>query len=191
MERGKRDAEIVRLLKKRREEGMTALMEVYGRNVEWMTGKILGAWHREDIEECVSDIYMKIWQEIGTYEEEKGSLLAWIYGIGRHTAIDRWRKLAGEKTVPLADFGPQEALGIEPDFTDELAKRANARVIRETVHDMKAPDRHIFLMRYFYFMPVREIASRLGLSDKQVENRLRRGRKRLRKVLMQKGVMPG
>lgn len=185
-----RDEEIVRLLKRRQEEGMTALIEAYGHNVEWMAGKILGACHREDVEECVSDIYMKVWQEIEAYREEKGSLLLWIYGIARHTAIDRWRKIAGKQTVPLADFGPQEKLGIQPDFTNEISGKENARVIREAVHAMKAPDRHIFLMRYFYFLPVREIAARLGLSDKQVENRLRRGRKRLRKELMQKGVMP-
>lgn len=184
-----KEEEIIRLLREKPEDGVSAAMEAYGARVRGMVGRVLGAGQREEIEECVADIFVKVWQDIGSYCPEKGSLAFWILGIARHTAIDRLRRIAGKKTVPLPDVWEAESLGIVPDFSDEVARRENARIIREEVHAMKQPDRNIFLLRYFYFLPVREIADRLGLTHKQVENRLRRGRDRLKKGLARKGVV--
>lgn len=184
-----REEEIVRLLLTQPDAGMTAAMESYGQKVKWMVGRILGAGRKEDIEECVSDVFVKVWQEISAYSQERGSLLSWIYGIARHTAIDRLRKISGKDTVPLPDFLEEEGLGVTPDFSDSVAQRENAAVIREAVHGMKQPDRNIFLLRYFYFLTVKEIAERLGLTEKQVENRLRRGREKLKRELTERGVI--
>lgn len=184
-----REEEMIVLLQSRTEDGMAAVMECYGQKVKWMVSRILGADRKEDIEECAADVFVKVWQEFDSYSREKGSLLSWIYGIARHTAIDRLRKLSGKDTVPLFDFMEEERLGVTPDFSDSVAQRENQAVIRETVHGMKQPDRNIFLLRYFYFSPVKEIAGKLGLTEKQVENRLRRGRERLKKELTERGVI--
>lgn len=184
-----REEEIVRLLQSRQEGAVAAAMEHYGQRVERMVGNILGADRKEDIEECVSDVFMKVWQDAAGYDPEKGSLLSWIYAIARHTAIDRLRRLKGKDAMPLQDFAERECLGITPDFSDSVAQRENAAVIREAVHRMGQPDRNIFLLRYFYFLPVKEIAQQLGMSGKQVENRLRRGRQRLKKELTERGVI--
>lgn len=184
-----RDEDIVRLLQRQPEQGMAAAMESYGQKVKWMVSRILGADRKEDIEECVSDIFVKVWQEAAGFDPEKGSLLSWIYGITRHTAIDRLRRIAGKDSLPLSDFQEGESLGVTPDFSDSVAQKENMAVLREAVHGMKQPDRNIFLLRYYYFFPVKEIAEKLGLTQKQVENRLRRGRQRLKKELTERGVI--
>lgn len=168
---------------------MAAAMEVCGQKVKWMVSRILGSDRKEDIEECVSDVFVKVWQNIADYDGEKGSLFSWICGIARHTAIDRLRKIAGKNTLPLSDFQEAEHLGVTPDFSDSIARKENMVILREAVHGMKQPDRNIFLLRYYYFLPVREIADKLGLTQKQVENRLRRGRERLKKELTERGVI--
>lgn len=183
-----RDDEIIRLLCERPEEGMQAVMETYGRNVEWMVLQVLGRQRRQDAEECVSDVYVKLWQNADDFEEKKGSLLTWIYSIARNTAIDRLRRIAGRDTVPWPEYDGTETLGVVPDFSDEMVRKENAALIRETVHAMKQPDRTIFLLRYYYFLTVKEIADRLQMTPKQVENRLLRGRKKLKETLMKKGV---
>lgn len=184
-----REEEIVRLLLHQPEKGTAAAMEQYGQKVKWMVCQVLRNVRPEDVEECVADVFVKLWQDIPAFDEKKGSLTAWIYGVARHTAIDRLRRLTGKETVPLSDFEEKEGLGVSPDFSDETVKKENAAVIREAVHGMKQPDRNIFLLRYFYFLTVREIAQRLDLTEKQVENRLRRGRARLRKELTERGVI--
>lgn len=184
-----REEKLIVLLEADPEKGIAALQECYGPRVRWMVSRILGADRKEDIEECVSDVWVKVWQESKGYCRERGSLISWIYGIARHTAIDRFRRLAGKESLPFADFCGQEELGVNPDFADQAARRENARILREAVHGMKQPDRNIFLLRYFYFLSVKEIALKLELTEKQVENRLRRGRERLKKELTERGVI--
>ncbi len=183
------EEEIVRLLLEEPEKGIAAAMEQYGQKIKRMVKRVLYDAGEQETEECMADIFVKLWQDISAYDGEKGSLSAWIYGVARHTAIDRLRKNKGERAIPIADFGEEERLGIVPDFSDEVAKRENAAVIRAAVHGMKQPDRNIFLLRYFYFLPVKEIAVQLAMTEKQVENRLRRGRKKLKGELTKKGVI--
>lgn len=183
------EEEIVRLIKEEPEEGIAAAMQAYGARVRSMAERVLGASRQEDVEECVADIFVRVWQGIDTYCPQKAGLAFWILGIARHVAIDRLRRIAGKETWPLPDFKETERLGVTPDFSEEVARRENVRIIREAVHGMKQPDRSIFLLRYFYFLTVKEIADRLGMTDKQVENRLRRGRNRLKTVLTKKGVI--
>lgn len=184
-----REEEIIRLLIKEPEKGIAAAMEEYGQMVKRMVNRVLFDAGPEETEECTADIFVKLWQDISSFDGEKGNLSAWICGIARHTAIDRLRKRKGEKAVPIADFKDEERLGVAPDFSDEVVRRENAAVIRAAVHGMKQPDRNIFLLRYFYFLPVKEIARQLDMTEKQVENRLRRGRKKLKAELTKKGVI--
>ena len=53
---------------------------------------------------------------------------------------------------------------------------------------MKEPDRTIFLLRYFYFFKVKEIAERLELPPKKVENILSRRKKDLEEILLEGGI---
>lgn len=184
-----KEEEIVSLLLHQPEQGVSAAMEQYGGKVKWMVCQVLRDVRPEEVEECVADVFVKLWHNISSYEEKKGSLAAWIYGVARYTAIDRLRRLKGMETVPLADFEEWESLGVQPDFSEEVARKENAAVIRLAVHGMKQPDRNIFLLRYFYFLPVKEISQRLGMTEKQVENRLRRGRRKLKKELTERGVI--
>ena len=43
---------------------------------------------------------------------------------------------------------------------------------------MKSPDREIFIYRYFYQHSIKEIADKLALKAKTVENKLSRGKHR-------------
>ena len=58
------------------------------------------------------------------------------------------------------------------------------------MEELPPPDREIFLLRYYLYQPVKEIARRLGMTPKAVEHKLRRGRERLRKKLIERGVSP-
>ena len=61
--------------------------------------------------------------------------------------------------------------------------------MHEVIEDMKEPDHTIFLLRYFYFFTVREIAVQVNLKEDNVESRLRREAKKLRKKLLERGVL--
>ena len=53
---------------------------------------------------------------------------------------------------------------------------------------MREPDRTIFLLRYFYFFKVKDIAERLSLTPKKVENILSRRKQDLETFLREGGL---
>ena len=55
---------------------------------------------------------------------------------------------------------------------------------------MEPPDRDIFLRKYYLLESSRQIAAALGMSESAVNTRLSRGRDRLRRALLAKGVHP-
>ena len=53
---------------------------------------------------------------------------------------------------------------------------------------MKSPDKEIFTLRYFNQNTIKEIANKLVLKTKTVENKLARGKVKLRKQLINIGI---
>ncbi len=64
--------------------------------------------HKESAEEALTDAFLKIWDQIDSYDESKGTLFTWMYRIARNQAIDARRSRnfkAGEKSTELDDYG--------------------------------------------------------------------------------------
>ena len=67
-------------------------------------------------------------------------------------------------------------------------KKQQEQIIHRSVDEMDEPDRSIFILKYFYFLKNREIAEKLNISLKQVENRLARNKEKLKAKLMERGI---
>lgn len=176
---------ILQLLLQYPEDGLRAAINRYGKTVHWIVRNILG--RDAEVEECVSEIFVRLWQSAARFDENRGvSLASWLYGIARHTALDYRRK-----TQHQANHLPIEELDLQLDLNldDMLAREQNASVLRHVVDGLPPPDREIFVYRYFLELSTKEIAARLNLSVKQVENKLYRGRQKLRRQLIEKGVV--
>ena len=72
---------------------------------------------------------------------------------------------------------------------DDLSKKINNKIIYKTIDNMEEPDKSIFILRYFYFEKVKDISSRLDLSPKKVENCLYRQKYKLKKALIEGGII--
>lgn len=70
-----------------------------------------------------------------------------------------------------------------------MARNINGTILRQTVDALPPPDREIFIYRYFCELSVREIAERVSLTVKQVENKLYRGKLSLRTQLLERGII--
>lgn len=67
-------------------------------------------------------------------------------------------------------------------------KKQQEQIIHRSVDEMDEPDRSIFILKYFYFFKNREIAEKLNISLKQVENRLARNKEKLKAKLLERGI---
>ncbi|MCI9195315.1 MAG: sigma-70 family RNA polymerase sigma factor [Angelakisella sp.] len=179
------DRQLALLLKNDPARGLEAALDRYGGAVKVICAAILGAENRQEVEEAISDSFVALWKGLDKYDPEQ-PLSSWLYGIARRTAMNR-RKQMG-RTAPALEL-TEELPGEEADLTDQAAAQENARLLRQAVTELPPPDKEIFIRRYYLYETVNGIAARLGLPPKTVENKLCRGRQRLRRTLMERGVI--
>ena len=158
---------------------LSALMDAYASSVHHLVGNILsGRASKEDVEECVSDTFVSVWNRIGEYDAARGTLRTWIHIIAKYKALDYRRKLSPDRCqVAISDELLQDRGNLERTV---VLKSELDEVLRQ-VESLQPLDRAIFYRRYFYYESLESIAEETGLTRKAVENRLRRMRQSLRK----------
>ena len=182
---------IRKLLKNDPERGLNLAMDHFGPAVKWIAKTVLGSDSQQDIEECIAETFVRLWRSTAEndpvgrgFEQNRGTTLySYTCGIARHVAIDMVRRRP--KETPMAEAIESD---FEPDFAAQLAKEETWALVYETVDRLEPPDREIFLLRYWLELSVKRIAEVLELTEKQVENRLYRGKKKLREQLEERGI---
>lgn len=170
------DEKLIALIKKKPEKGLSVAIELYGGAVRTICRSVLE--NREDVEEAVSQVFYRLWKYSGSYNG-KGSLKSYIYSIARNAAFDAAKAAPVEYEWDNIDTETPETLFI---------KRQREQLIHQIVDELPEPDRSIFILKYFYFFKNREIAQKLNLSLKQVENKLARNKEKLRAKLIERGI---
>lgn len=187
IEKNLNDQQLILLLKNYPSEGLKYAIRIYGGAVKTICNNIIGFKNSDDVDECVSDIFVKLWKCIDQYNQKKeSSLKSYIYGIARYTAIDRKRSI--NKNVDLIPIEEND-IGCDFDFESETSKNINSALVREVIQELPPPDKQIFIYRYFFYYKIEDIALKLGLGFKTVENKLYRGKASLKKQLMERGVI--
>ncbi|MBR6046088.1 MAG: sigma-70 family RNA polymerase sigma factor [Ruminococcus sp.] len=177
------DEEIVSMLSKGDENGLTAAMSKYGRLVNSIASGMLTS--DEDCEEVVSDTFYKLWNSRDAYDPGRGSLKTYICTIGRSCTLNRLRQLELAETVPAEE----RDLGIDVDFSTACAADHNRRVIAECIRSLPMPDRDIFIRRFYYSQTYQEISNVLGLDEKKIGYIIRKAKRRLRDALIKGGIL--
>lgn len=180
------DEKLIKLIKNNPSKGLSAAIDQYGAFVKTIAVRILGYENKQDIEECVSDVFVELWKSIDKFNSDKGPLKNYIISIARHVGINTFnRKIIKHELIPLEE----DDLEIELDLTNEVSKTINQSIIKETLEELTQPDKDIFIRRYYLFESVKEIASSLDLTPKSVENKLYRGKEKLKNMLISKGII--
>jgi RNA polymerase sigma-70 factor (ECF subfamily) len=183
---GMNDLKLLKILKNDPECGFVLLIEQYAGLVKSVVVRLLGCNNSQDVEECVSDVFVRFYRSLDNFDPKSGSLKGYLCGIARYTALDYRRHLVREASWLSVE---ENEIGVEIDPSDKIAAETNRLILRKTVLDMESPDKEIFIMRYFFGEKVVVIADKLSMDSKSVENRLYRGKKRLKAKLLERGII--
>lgn len=180
------DDDLVHIIKKNPEKGINLAIKQYGDLVNAIIIRILGNDNPLDIQECVSDVFVKLWQYNASFNSKKGTLKSYIATIARNEALRRLKKLKKNKTVN-SDFLDSN----EPytDLSNELVAQDKLNNINEILYLLQDIDYHIFTHRYMYGESLDQIAYELDLDKKCVENKLYYTKKKVQKQLIERGVI--
>ena len=133
----------------------------------------------QDVEECVADVFIDLWENPNKYDPERGTLKSWLCMVARCKAIDRYRVLSKHSTVPLEGAMMVGRMGMQ----DALLQEETKRELVAAVNALADVEKDILIRRYYYEQKPREIAKALDLPLKQVENHLYRSKQKLRKAI--------
>lgn len=158
------------------------LMKHYTKPVYYLVYRILNLGNaKEDLEECVSDVFVEAWQRIEEYDPEKGSLQSWLLMLAKYQALTYKRNLTKHQNRYLADDNahPPEL----PDRRTPMLDREAQLLLLGELDKFKTLDRRIFIRRYLLNESIGSLAADLGLTRSAIENRLSRCKKRIKEVL--------
>lgn len=182
-----KEKQVIKLLKQSPEEGLKMAIEIYGSAVKTICTNILDNLEKEDIEEAISDTFFKLWKNIDNFKTNKNtSLKSYVYAIARNVCFDKLRRL--NLNLSLFDID-ENNLGVSINMYDEYAKIQNEKIIKETLNKFKEPDKSIFILRFFYFEKIKNIALKLNLNEKKIENILHRSKNKLKDELIKGGII--
>lgn len=78
-------------LKRHNEKALEFVVQEYGGQVKAAVYKNLSGMP-EEIEECMDDVFLDVWNNIDRFDESKGSFRSWITAIARFRSIDYLRR---------------------------------------------------------------------------------------------------
>ena len=182
------DSAIIDLYWAREERALSETDAKYGGYCRSIAHNILK--NREDSEECVSDTWLHAWNAM---PPQRPSILSSFLGrITRNLSFDRCRrqnaeKRGGEMELALEELG--ECIPSGNQVEREVEARELGRVLEQFLGTLPEEKRRMFLLRYWYLMPNREIAQRLGWTEGRVRTTLHRVRRQLMTYLQERGML--
>ena len=168
-------------LKHKDESAHVWFIERYAAYVNTIIYSIIGnSMSMEDVEEVSSDVFYTFWVNAKRVKPDK--VKAYLSGVARNKAKEYTRKIRRE--VPI-----EEDLlivsGENLEHTFEI--REQAIFIKKTILALPYPDREIFLRHYYYYQPLTIISREMNINISTVKTKLRRGRKKLKEIIIEGG----
>ena len=178
------DLQIIELYWNRDETAIKESQVKYGSYCSSIAYHILHS--AEDAEECVNDTWLRAWNAM---PPAKPNRLGIFFGkITRNLAIDQYRKERSEKygggQAALCLDELEECIGENHSIEDRIAL---AELLNHFLKELPQNKREVFLLRYWYLMPVSEIGKRCGISEGAVKKTLQRLRENLKAYLETEG----
>lgn len=144
---------------------------------------------RADAEEIVLDSFSQAWREAAKFQQERGSVIAWLTMICRSRALDLVRaRRRRERLVEQAGAGSSEAreapaMGQSRASDQEIEQSERCRVVAHALKELPDPQRRALELAYFEGLSQSEIAERLGEPLGTVKTRVRAAMQKLRDAL--------
>lgn len=182
------DYDIVKLYHDRLEKAISETDKKYGAYCTAVADNILH--NKLDADECVNDTYLRAWNSMPPQWPDH--LRTYLGKITRNLAINRFKHYAAEKRGKgQTHLVLSELEGCLPSGNDTEKAYNEILLVKALESFLKSQPkekRNIFLRRYWYLCPIKEIADNFSMSESKVTSLLFRMRNKLKEHLEKEGI---
>lgn len=140
--------------------------------LEYMARGILR--DEEAVEDCLARVWLRAVERQEDYDPGRGAVSTWLAQLCRSTALDLLRERRRNGALAAETLG-EELADSAPGPEEELLRAALDR--------LGEADRRLFYRKYYYLQSTAQLAAELGTTERAVEGRLYRIKKKLRAQL--------
>ncbi len=170
-----------RLLRSDPDRGIRELLYTHGGLVYYTVRRILRGYPEDDVEECVSDVFLYLYEHRERLDLDDGAMKTYLVKTATHRALDHQRKIA---RIPQPSVDAVWDAGAADRSAEELAlSRIEREELIDAIVSLGDPDATILIAKYFIGLKGAEIAAMLHMKENTVVSRASRALKRLRIML--------
>ena len=170
------------------QEAFAALVRLYEKRVYALTLRMCK--HPEDAAEAAQDAFLAAWQGLKFFRGD-ASFSTWLYRLASNACVDLLRREGRHKAAAGPSLNDEETGLDAPDpapTPHEAAEQKELRgLIDRGLQALSEDHRQVLVLRELHQLSYDEIASTLDLDVGTVKSRINRGRKQLRKFLLESG----
>lgn len=152
-----------------------------------LRGYLRGAFPAvRDVDDLVQESYLRMWRARAAQPIQ--SAKAFLFTVARRLALDHVRREAISPISGVNDLSGLPVIIEGPDAVEAISAQEKIRLLAEAVGSLPGRCREIVLLHKIHGLPQREVAARLGLAEKTVENQVALGVKRCEEFFRRRGI---
>ncbi len=169
--------QILSLLLSRDQKGFNYLYKNYSGALYGVIIRIVR--YEEEANEVLQDVFVKIWNSIKSFDDNKASLYTWMLNIARNSAIDRLKSKSFQNDLKNQSI---------PDFVNDnmglsIEQQHNFNEVQQGVNTLRDDYKILINKAYFGGFTQEEIAEDLGIPLGTVKTRTRAALLELKNIL--------
>jgi RNA polymerase sigma-70 factor (ECF subfamily) len=166
----KNEATLVRMAQQGDREMFARLYEAYNSRIyRYVYFRVPDEALAEDL---TSQVFLKVWEKLGTYQVGQSPFMAWIYRIAHNTVIDYYR--TRKAAVSMEDVREVELCHYD-DVEEKLDNQLQSQELRTAMAGLTKEQQQVLLLKFVAGMSTTEIAKKMRKQEGAVRALQMRG----------------
>lgn len=157
--RFKDDSELARRLKARDPHAMAELYDRYGRLAYSLIFRVVR--NAAVAEDLVQETFLRVWNRVQSFDQQRGALGPWILTVARNRAIDYLRSVDGRMSSAALELDRLENPGLFCDFEDSALAIDRVRRLKTAFEKLNPQQRMVIELAYYEGLSQTEMANRM------------------------------
>ncbi len=179
--RFKDESQLARRLKAHDPHAMSDLYDRYSRLAYGLIHRIVR--DTSVAEDLVQETFLRVWNRVPSFDEQRGALGPWVLTVARNRAIDYLRSVQGRMSAGTLDLDYLENTTLAADFEDSALALDRVRRLKSAFEKLTPNQRAVIELAYYEGLSQTEMAERMQQPLGTVKTWVRAALKALRDQL--------